>query len=59
MTRGVVVATEDDDNDGWDLHPFPVADETATDVAMLLSPPVATVVAILLCWRLRGRWTAR
>ena len=39
MSQGVVVATEDDDDKGWDL-PLPPADgATVTDAGMTPSPP--------------------
>ena len=39
MTRGVVVATEDNGNNGWDLPTPPTAGVTAMDTALPQSPP--------------------
>ena len=39
MTLDVIVTTEDDKDNGWDLALPPAAGATATDAAMSLSPP--------------------
>ena len=53
MMGSILVATEDDKDNRWDLHPHPTPDAKAMDVAMLPSPWAASARAILTHWSLQ------